>query len=216
MHSLFQIFRNLLNLNQSELLEVLLNENYWLTTFGALEYDPEVFSPLGGKYDSQSNGARSPVGSKPPSSPSMSSPNSNARSYGNYDHLELDGKYNSYFEQEADFREFLSSKVKFKQAVTIEDPQVINSIHLSYKLQYLKDTAMARFIDENTSHSIMQLVSMHHQIILDYIFGEDFERIQTELITKMRDNSNVQDKENALKFFLEICALLKSINLTNR
>ena len=51
LHSLFQIFRNLLNLNQSELLEVLLNENYWMTTFGALEYDPEVFSPLGFKYE---------------------------------------------------------------------------------------------------------------------------------------------------------------------
>lgn len=51
LHSLFQIFRNLLNLNQSELLEVLLNENYWMTTFGALEYDPEVFSPLGYKFD---------------------------------------------------------------------------------------------------------------------------------------------------------------------
>ena len=51
LHSLFQIFRNLLNLNQSELLEVLLNENYWSTTFGALEYDPEVFSPLGFKYE---------------------------------------------------------------------------------------------------------------------------------------------------------------------
>lgn len=51
------------------------------------------------------------------------------------------------------------------------------SIHLSYKLQYLKDTAMARFIDENTSHTIMQLVSSLHQIILDYIFGDDFERI---------------------------------------
>ena len=90
------------------------------------------------------------------------------------------------------------------------------SIHLSYKLQYLKDTAMARFIDENTSHTIMQLVSSLHQIILDYIFGDDFERIQAELIQKMRDNSNVEDKENALKFFLEICTLLKSINLTNR
>ena len=59
-------------------------------------------------------------------------------------------------------------------------------------------------------------MSSLHQIILDYIFGEEFERIQAELISKMRDNSNVQDKENALKFFLEICSLLKSINLTNR
>lgn len=90
------------------------------------------------------------------------------------------------------------------------------SIHLGYKLQYLKDTAMARFIDENTSHTIMQLVSSLHNIILDYIFGDDFERIQAELISKMNDNSNVQDKENALKFFLEICSLLKSTNLTNR
>jgi len=62
LHSLFQIFRNLLNLNHSELLEVLLNENYWLTTFGALEYDPEVFMPMAYKFDGGSSGSRSPVG----------------------------------------------------------------------------------------------------------------------------------------------------------
>ena len=178
-----------------------------MTTFGALEYDPEVFSPLGYKYDQQANGgARSPVGQKPLGTSSLaSSPNSNARSYGNYDHFDQANQYNTSLAQEADFREFLSNKVKYKQAVEISDPIVIYSIHLSYKLQYLKDTAMARFIDESTSHTIMQLVSSLHQIILDYIFGDDFERIQQELIAKMRDNSNVQDKENALKFFLEIC-----------
>lgn len=97
LHSLFQIFRNLLNLNQSELLEVLLNENYLMTTFGALEYDPEVFSPLGYKYDQQANGgARSPVGQKPLGSSSLaSSPNSNARSYGNYDHFDQANQYNT-------------------------------------------------------------------------------------------------------------------------
>ena len=36
--------------------------------------------------------------------------------------------------QEADFRKFLSKQVKFKQAVEINDPSVIYSIHLSYKL----------------------------------------------------------------------------------
>ena len=159
LHSLFQIFRNLLNLNQSELLEVLLNENYWSTTFGALEYDPEVFSPMGCKYDGQGGGARSPPSqmmNSPNRVPSLiSSPNSNARSYGNYDHFEQANQFNAYLAQEADFREFLSKKVKYKQAVAINDPQVVYSIHLSYKLQYLKDTAMARFIDENTSHTIM-------------------------------------------------------------
>lgn len=100
-----------------------------------------------------------------------------ARSYGSYDHFDQNNHFGSLLAQEADFREFLDNKVKFKQAVDITDPQVTYSIHLSYKLQYLKDTAMARFIDENTSHTIMQLVSQLHNTILDYIFGDDFERI---------------------------------------
>ena len=70
---------------------------------------------------------------------------------------------------------------------------------------------MARFIDESTGHAIMTLVAVMHQQILDYIFGDDFERIQDELLSKMSDNSNIKDKESALKFFLEICSLLKSI-----
>ena len=79
---------------------MLLNENYWMTTFGALEYDPEVFSPMGFKYDqNNSNGSRSPVGVGQQSKLSggtslVSSPNSNARSYGNYDHFEQAQQYN--------------------------------------------------------------------------------------------------------------------------
>ena len=89
-------------------------------------------------------------------------------------------------------------------------------IHLSYKLQFLKDTAMARFIDEHTSRIILQLITSMHQYIIDYIFGEEFERIQTELLSKMQDRANVANKELALKFQLEICTLIKSLNLPNR
>ena len=98
----------------------------------------------------------------------------------------------------------------------IDDPSIIAYIHLSYKLQYLKDTAMARFIDETTNQTIMQLMASMHQNILDYVFADDFERIQNELLTKMRDNTNIEEKESALKFFLEICSLLKSVQLTSR
>ena len=106
---------------------------------------------------------------------------------------------------EPSFRDFLESKVKFKEVVTIGDPQIVSCIHLSYKLTFLKDTAMARFIDDTTSHTIMQLISSMHQQILEYIFGDEFDRIQDELLQKMHDNSNHEEKENAMKFFLEIC-----------
>ena len=75
---------------------------------------------------------------------------------------------------------------------------------------------MARFIDDTTSHTIMQLISSMHQQILEYIFGDEFDRIQDELLQKMHDNSNHEEKENAMKFFLEICSLLKSIQLNHR
>lgn len=55
-----------------------------------------------------------------------------------------------------------------------------------------------------------------HQQILEYIFGEEFDRIQDELLQKMHDDSNHEEKDNAMKFFLEICSLLKSIQLNHR
>lgn len=117
---------------------------------------------------------------------------------------------------EPGFRDFLENKVRFKVAVTITDPHVVSCIHLSYKLTYLKDTAMARFIDDTTSHTIMQLVTSMHQQILEYIFGDEFDRIQDELLSKMHDEKGHEEKENAMKFFLEICSLLKSIQINHR
>lgn len=64
---------------------------------------------------------------------------------------------------QAGFREFLENQVKYREAVRINDPLVCNAIHLSYRLQYLKDTAMARFIDDPTSHQITQLIATYQQ-----------------------------------------------------
>lgn len=87
---------------------------------------------------------------------------------------------------QAAFRDFLENQVKFREAVRITDPLVCNAIHLSYRLQYLKDTAMARFIDDPTSHQITQLIAQYQNQILEYIFGSEFDRIQEELLTKMQ------------------------------
>lgn len=56
LHSLFQIYKSLLGLSERDLLEVLMSDNYWRTTFGALEFDPEVFMPVGGQEADQSEG----------------------------------------------------------------------------------------------------------------------------------------------------------------
>lgn len=40
------------------------------------------------------------------------------------------------------------SEVKFKQIVKIDNESILELIHLVYRLNYLKDTAIARFIDD--------------------------------------------------------------------
>ena len=55
-------------------------------------------------------------------------------------------------------RDFLQNKVKFKQVVNIEDDLIKDAIHLTYRLNYLKDTAMARFIDDSVLATINSLI----------------------------------------------------------
>mmetsp|Transcript_87984 Transcript_87984/g.121349 ORF Transcript_87984/g.121349 Transcript_87984/m.121349 type:complete len:86 (+) Transcript_87984:664-921(+) len=41
--SLFQVFLHLLSFGDKEIVRFLMSNEYYLLTFGALEYDPEVF-----------------------------------------------------------------------------------------------------------------------------------------------------------------------------
>jgi len=48
--------------------------------------------------------------------------------------------------------------VKFKEVVNIRDETIKDSIHLVYRLNYLKDTAMARFIDDNVLANVNSFI----------------------------------------------------------
>ena len=64
LHNLFNIFKSLLSLNERDLLEVLISDNYWRTTFGVLEYDPDIFnqssSVMGRDHHNEDRGDLSP------------------------------------------------------------------------------------------------------------------------------------------------------------
>jgi hypothetical protein len=42
--------------------------------------------------------------------------------------------------------------------VEIKDEAILENIHLVYRLNYLKDTAMARFIDDNVLASVNSII----------------------------------------------------------
>jgi hypothetical protein len=112
----------------------MLSNDFYLTIFGCLEcknircnkfciVDPELSNPN-----------QTPSGSE------------SSQHNGRFEESKKeDGSSNS----KLNHRDFLLNKVKFKKIVKIDSEEITNTIHLVYRLHYLKDTAIARFIEDS-------------------------------------------------------------------
>ena len=78
-------------------------------------------------------------------------------------------KDDGYSNNKLNHRDFLLHKVKFKKIVKIESEEINNTIHLVYRLHYLKDTAIARFIEDSVLQNINSLVYINSQDIVTHI-----------------------------------------------
>lgn len=97
---IFNIYKVLLNLQDLTIVEILLSDNFYLSTFGALEYNPEI----------------------------------------NRSH------------EISKYREFLQTKATHKSLVFFsqhEEKSIKDKITFIYRVNYLKDTALATGIEEN-------------------------------------------------------------------
>ena len=54
--------------------------------------------------------------------------------------------------------------------MNITDENILDSIHLAYRLTYLKDTVLARSIDDSVLANIKQLIYSKSQDIINHIF----------------------------------------------
>lgn len=176
-----------------------MSNEFYLDTFGALECkifkrlisgldDPEVLqnnSPVAGSNE-ESNENKKDSDSSPNKSQKIEDPKLSTLRH----------------------REFLQNQVKFKEVVKIDNEEILESIHLVYRLTYLKDTAMARFIDDNVLANVNSIIYLKSQDIVNYIFGN--RDILAELLTKMKSNEDVKAKHDAVEFFMEVCQLSRN------
>jgi hypothetical protein len=98
--------------------------------------------------------------------------------------------------------------------VNIQDKEILESIHTNYRLNYLKDTAMARFIDDNVLSTINILIHQKSQDIVNHVFYS--KEILAELLSKMRSHEDMVVKHQAIEFFMEVCQLSKNLQVTSR
>jgi len=111
--------------------------------------------------------------------------------------------------------DFLRNQATFKEVVPLNDSQLENKIHQTFRLQYLKDVALARTLDEPTFATINSLIFVNNiQIITDLAGNEE---IMAALFTKMKSPVTTQQElKEQLSFLHEMCDLGKNLEPKNK
>lgn len=108
-----------------------------------------------------------------------------------------------------EFREYLKHSLNFNNVLDINNEDILQAIHLNYRLLFFKDSVAARWLDETTGIVIETIVNNNYQAIVDCIF-EDVEA-PAKILGSMKAEAPIEVKLQAVKFVLEICNASKHI-----
>jgi protein phosphatase-4 regulatory subunit 3 len=107
--------------------------------------------------------------------------------------------------------EFLLNQVKYKSIIPFNDINLENKIHQTYRLQYLKDVALARTLDEATFATINTLICVNNIQIISEVSGK--EDLLLELLEKFKSLKIDSDQmKDHLLFVAEMCDLMKNLD----
>lgn len=110
----------------------------------------------------------------------------------------------------ANHRRYLKATSRFKQVVRIDDVDVQNKIHYTYRLQYLKDVVLARILDDGTFTALNSLIYFHQMHILNFV--QTNVPFLKELFGLFANQSvDLQKKKDALHFIQNCCIIGKGL-----
>lgn len=113
----------------------------------------------------------------------------------------------------AKHRKFLKEQVKFKNFMLLDDTEVIDKIHLNYRLAYLKDTALATWLDDSSIQTIANLMSTNNsEVIQNILVNQD----NISLIFKKLRSDNIDERKEAVNFLSEIFSISKNLQVQGR
>ena len=112
-------------------------------------------------------------------------------------------------------REYLKEKVRFKEVMTISNPEIVRRIHRVYRMQYIKDVVLPRLMDEPMfsclSHMIMVgNIDIVNALSVQSSFFEDlFRRIREQ-------DAGTKEWTDLVGFLQEYCQLLRQLQPSNQ
>eukprot|EP01122_Echinamoeba_exundans_P012125 TRINITY_DN5011_c0_g1_i1.p1 TRINITY_DN5011_c0_g1~~TRINITY_DN5011_c0_g1_i1.p1 ORF type:complete len:867 (+),score=172.56 TRINITY_DN5011_c0_g1_i1:151-2751(+) len=153
LHKIFTIFKNIIMLNNPNVIEIIFRPDLVMHVMGALEYDPDLA-------------------------------------------------------RKTNHREFLEKQVEYKSVVPLrQDLQDV--IHLTFRMQYMKDVVLPRVLDEATFATLNSLIFFNNVKIINDIRKD--EQFLTNLFAILKTPSGPDQRRDALRFLREMCELGKSL-----
>jgi len=150
---IFSIFKTLIFQGDQNLIEFLLNDEHYLITFGAFEFDLETQKVI-------------------------------------------------------PHRKYFKEKVKFKNILNLNNKELLDKIHMNYRLNYLRDTAIGRFIEDNPLKTINSIIQMNNNSILQFFLNE------TNYINQLFsliENKDIYIRKDACLFLIELINCSKDL-----
>ena len=107
-------------------------------------------------------------------------------------------------------RETWATGVVFKEVVPIASTALRARIHATYRLQYLKDSALAHCLDDATFSTLASLVLFNHVEVLVALQGEP--QFLTQLFTRLRESVPGSEQWGDLVAFVqEMCGMARHL-----
>ncbi|KAJ3411746.1 Platinum sensitivity protein [Chytridiales sp. JEL 0842] len=112
-------------------------------------------------------------------------------------------------------REHMKQKASFKQAIPIPSEEIIQKIKQTYRVQFLKDVALARLLDDSTFTTLNSVIYFNNIDIVSYFQQND--TFLSDLFNVLSGEDQPESKKKDVVMFLhELCSAAKTLQVANR
>jgi len=114
-------------------------------------------------------------------------------------------------------REYLKSESRFKQVLPFANPELINKIHQTYRVQYIQDVVLPvpSVIEENMLSSLSQFIFLNKVEIVNLV--QEDELFLPQLFSLIPDETIDEERRRDLVLFLkEFCLFSQTLQPQNR
>lgn len=123
--------------------------------------------------------------------------------------LEYDKEYR---DQKANYRDYLRNEVQFKQVIPIESEEMKIKIKTIFRLTFLRDVALARFLDDPNYGTLNSHIFFSQCEIVQYFTqNHSFLRQLFTVLHTPDDQVEPGKKEDGVGFLIELCGFAKQL-----